>query len=111
MESLPLKSNSDESEKNQQAAQKTLASILGDDKLISGNYTLSISVTSKSNSSNTLNKSIPVVNNPLGRFMGYKVDVIEKSKNEVNWSDNSMDGLTIDCTPIGHVTFTAAYSK
>ncbi|MFM2010498.1 MAG: hypothetical protein RLZZ479_889, partial [Bacteroidota bacterium] len=38
-----------------------------------GNYTLSISVTSKSSSSNTLNKSIPVVNNPLGRFMGYKV--------------------------------------
>lgn len=41
----------------------------------SGNYTLSISVTSKSNSNNTLNKSIPVVNNPLGRFMGYKVDM------------------------------------
>ena len=38
-----------------------------------GNYTLSISVTSKSTSTNTLNKSIPVVNNPLGRFMGYKV--------------------------------------
>lgn len=38
-----------------------------------GNYTLSISVTSKSTSSNTLNKSISVVNNPFGRFMGYKV--------------------------------------
>ena len=40
----------------------------------SGNYSLSITVTSKSTTTNTLNKSIPVVNNPLGRFMGYKVD-------------------------------------
>ncbi len=39
----------------------------------SGTYTVSVSVTSKSTSSNTLNKSIPIVNNPLGRFMGYKV--------------------------------------
>lgn len=40
-----------------------------------GSYTLSITVTSKSTSSNTLNKSITVVNNPLGRFQGYKVDL------------------------------------
>jgi hypothetical protein len=39
-----------------------------------GNYSLSISVTSKSTASNTLNKSISVVNNILGRFTGYKVD-------------------------------------
>jgi hypothetical protein len=39
----------------------------------SGNYTLSVSVSSKSTPTNTLNKSISVVNNPLGRFMGYKV--------------------------------------
>ena len=39
----------------------------------SGNYSLSITVTSKSTSSNTSNKSIAIVNNPLGRFMGYKV--------------------------------------
>ena len=39
----------------------------------SGNYTLSITVTSKLTSSNTSNKSIVIVNNPLGRFMGYKV--------------------------------------
>ena len=39
----------------------------------SGTYSLSVTITSKSTSSNTLNKSIPVVNNPLGRFMGYKV--------------------------------------
>ena len=33
-------------------------------------------------------KKEAVVNNPLGRFMGYKVDVIAKSKNEVNyWRD------------------------
>jgi len=38
-----------------------------------GSYSLSVTVTSKSTSTNTLNKSIPVVNNPLGRFMGYKV--------------------------------------
>ena len=41
----------------------------------SGSYALSISVTSKSTSSNTINKIIPIVNNPLGRFMGYKVDL------------------------------------
>jgi hypothetical protein len=41
----------------------------------SGAYSLSVTVTSKSTSTNTLNKSIPVVNNPLGRFMGYKVDI------------------------------------
>ena len=39
----------------------------------SGNYNLSVSVTSKSTSTNTLNKNISVVNNPLGRFIGYKV--------------------------------------
>jgi hypothetical protein len=39
----------------------------------SGNYLISITVTSKSTSSNTSNKSIAIVNNPLGRFMGYKV--------------------------------------
>jgi hypothetical protein len=39
----------------------------------SGTYSLSVTVTSKSTSTNTLNKSIPVVNNPMGRFMGYKV--------------------------------------
>jgi hypothetical protein len=38
-----------------------------------GAYSLSITVTSKSTSSNTINKSLNVVNSPLGRFMGYKV--------------------------------------
>lgn len=38
-----------------------------------GNYALSIAVTSKSTSTNTSSKSITVVNNPLGRFLGYKV--------------------------------------
>jgi len=53
-----------------------------------GSYSLSVTVTSKSTSTNTLNKSIPIVNNPLGRFMGYKVDQIEKGKNEVAyWRD------------------------
>jgi hypothetical protein len=51
----------------------------------SGNYNLSISVTSKSNASNTLNKSISVINNFLSRFQGYKVDqialAVSKQKN------------------------------
>ena len=38
-----------------------------------GAYSLSITVTSNSTSSNTINKSLNVVNSPLGRFMGYKV--------------------------------------
>ena len=42
----------------------------------SGTYSLSITVTSKSTTSNTLNKSIAIVNNPLRRFMGYKVDQV-----------------------------------
>ncbi len=41
-----------------------------------GSYSLSISVTSKSTKSNTLNKSISVINNPLGRFTGYRVDQV-----------------------------------
>ena len=54
----------------------------------SGTYSLSVTVTSKSTTSNSLNKSISVVNNPLGRFMGYKVDVSLKSKDEINyWRD------------------------
>jgi hypothetical protein len=38
-----------------------------------GNYSLSVTISSKSTPTNTLNKLISVVNNPLGRFMGYKV--------------------------------------
>ena len=57
----------------------------------SGAYSLSVTVTSKSTTTNTLNKSIPVVNNPLGRFMGYKVDLSLKSKDEINyWRDCGM---------------------
>ena len=54
----------------------------------SGNYSLSVTVTSKSTSTNTLNKSIPLVNNPLGRFMGYKVNISLRQKDEINyWRD------------------------
>ena len=53
-----------------------------------GSYSLSVTVTSKLTSTNALNKSISVVNNPLGRFMGYKVDLSLKSKDEINyWRD------------------------
>ncbi len=41
-----------------------------------GSYSLSIIVTSKSTTKNTASKSINYINNPLGRFMGYKVDQI-----------------------------------
>ena len=53
-----------------------------------GNYSLSITIRSKSTSSNTFNKSIEVFNNPLARFMGYKVDLSLKAKDEINyWRD------------------------
>ena len=56
-----------------------------------GSYSLSVTVTSKLTSTNALNKSISVVNNPLGRFMGYKVDLSLKSKDEINyWRDCGM---------------------
>ena len=56
-----------------------------------GSYSISLIVTSKSTSSNSLNKSISVVNNPLGRFMGYKVNVSLKQKDEINyWRDCGM---------------------
>lgn len=53
-----------------------------------GPYSLIVTVTSKSTSSNTVNKSISVVNNPLARFMGYKVDNALRQKDEINhWRD------------------------
>ena len=56
-----------------------------------GAYSLSVTITSKTTSTNALNKSISVVNNPLGRFMGYKVDLSLKSKDEINyWRDCGM---------------------
>jgi hypothetical protein len=39
----------------------------------SGNYNLAVTVSSKATSSNTSSKNISFVNDPLGRFMGYKV--------------------------------------
>jgi hypothetical protein len=60
----------------------------------SGAYTLSISVTSKSTSSNTLNKSIPVVNNPLGRFMGYKVAANARQLGTDYWTRGT--GVMVD---------------
>jgi hypothetical protein len=52
-----------------------------------GSYSLSLTVTSKSTSTNTLNKSIPVVNNPLGRFMGYKVASNAKQLGTEYWEN------------------------
>lgn len=49
---------------------------------ITGNYSISITVTSKSTSSNTNNKSIAVINSPLARFQGYKVDPNAKVIND-----------------------------
>lgn len=39
----------------------------------SGKYSLAITVSSKSTASNSLSKNISFINNPLGRFQGYKV--------------------------------------
>ena len=40
-----------------------------------GTYSIAVSINSKATSSNNSSKTITVVNNPLGRFMGYKVDL------------------------------------
>ncbi len=54
----------------------------------SGNYSVSIVVSSKASLTNKANKTIAVVNNPLGRFQGYKVDKLLKQKDEINyWRD------------------------
>ena len=53
----------------------------------SGSYALSISVTSKSTITNTLNKSISVVNNPLGWFQGYKVNSNAKQLGRNYWGN------------------------
>ena len=51
----------------------------------SGNYTVSISVTSKSSLNNTLYKSLIVQNNPVLRFPGYKVDPNARQLGENYW--------------------------
>lgn len=53
-----------------------------------GSYSLLIGVTSKSTPSNTFNKPISIVNNPILRFMGYRVNTALKQKDEINyWRD------------------------
>jgi hypothetical protein len=53
-----------------------------------GEYSISIEVNSIFTISNSLHKNIVVVNNPLGRFQGYKVDAALRSKDEINyWRD------------------------
>ena len=53
-----------------------------------GTYSVSVTATSKSNSTNSLTKLFSVSNNPLARFSGYKVNLSEKTKNEINyWRD------------------------
>jgi hypothetical protein len=53
----------------------------------SGNYSISISVTSKSNATNNSNKNITVINNFLGRFMGYKVAANAKQIGTEYWEN------------------------
>ena len=55
-----------------------------------GSYSLSVTVTSKSTSSNSLNKSIPLVNNPLGRFMGYKVAANARQLGTDYWENTAV---------------------
>ena len=54
---------------------------------IAGNYSISITITSKPTSTNTLNKSISVINSPLGRFMGYKVAANAKQLGTDYWEN------------------------
>ncbi|MFN5985725.1 MAG: hypothetical protein ACK42B_02460, partial [Chitinophagaceae bacterium] len=53
----------------------------------SGNYSLSLILTSKSSSTNTTSKSINVINNPLGRFLGYKVAANAKQLGTDYWEN------------------------
>lgn len=57
-----------------------------------GTYTLSVSVASKSTPTNFLNKSIPIVNNPLGRFMGYKVATNARQLGTQYWRNTGVMG-------------------
>ncbi len=52
-----------------------------------GNYTLSIIVNSKSTSSNNSSKTLTVINNPLNRFMGYKVGTFSRKNEIFYWRD------------------------
>jgi hypothetical protein len=52
-----------------------------------GNYSVAVTVTSKSTVSNTLNKSISIINNPLARFMGYKVASNAKQLGTEYWAN------------------------
>jgi hypothetical protein len=57
-----------------------------------GNYSISVTVTSKSNSSNTSNKSISVINDPLGRFNGYKVASNARQLGTEYWTNTGVMG-------------------
>ena len=57
-----------------------------------GNYSVSITVTSKSNALNTSNKSIVVINDPLGRFNGYKVASNAKQLGTDYWTNTGVMG-------------------
>ena len=57
-----------------------------------GNYSISVTVTSKSNSSNTSIKSIAVINDPLGRFNGYKVASNARQLGTEYWSNTGVMG-------------------
>ena len=56
----------------------------------SGNYSVSITLTSKSSSTNSANKSIIVVNNPLARFIGYKVAANARQLGTDYWANTSV---------------------
>ncbi len=68
-----------------------------------GNYSIGINITSKSSVTNTINKSISFINNPLARFTGYKIDqetlakTRQKDKGLSYWYNTSvmLDLITI----------------
>ena len=73
----------------------------------SGNYSIVVYITSKAISTNTNNKSISVVNNPLGRFMGYKVDQIAlSSSRQKDFGKSYWENL-----PIASDLFVGAFQK
>lgn len=59
---------------------------------IPGNYSVSISLTSKSTTSNTSTKAINVINYPLGRFIGYKVASNAKQLGTEYWTNTGVIG-------------------
>ena len=81
---------------------------------ISGNYSISVTLTSKSTSSNSLNKTINVINNPFARFMGYRVAVNARQLGTDYWTRGTgvMSDLIVQTfQPTNYYPNSAGYQK